>query len=178
MAKAGRLVKELMVRELAAALADRSSFFVASIGALQATEADELRKRLRSVQARMLLVKRTLARRGVPALQRADGLETLFSGSVALIVPGEDLIPAAKLLADFAKDRKEKLLIRGGWVEGQAVDQARFQEVAGLPAKPQLIAQLIGVLESPLTSLIFTVEQVLGDVPWVLEEASHTKENS
>lgn len=182
MAKAGRLAKELMVRELTEAVKQRANFFVASLGRLQAVEADTLRKRLRGVQARALVVKRTLGLRGVadlkldPALQGGvnGGAIELFSGSVVLVFPGEDLIPAAKLFVDFAKDSQEKLVVRGGWVEGQLLDQPRLTEVASLPSKLQLMAQLIGVLESPMTDAILTIEQVLGDVPWVVEEAAKT----
>ena len=172
MAKAGRLAKELMVRELTDAVKQRSNFFVASIGPLQAVEADTLRRRLRGVQARVLVVKRTLGLRGMTDLKLNSGTSDLFSGSVALVLPGEDVIPAAKLLVDFAKESQDKLVVRGGWVEGQLLDQKRLQEVAGLPSKLDLVAQLIGVLESPMADLVFTIERVLGDVAWVVEEAA------
>lgn len=177
MAKVGRLVKELMVQELTNALQVRPNFFVASLGSLSAAETDTLRKRLRTSQANVLMVKRTLGLRGVLAM-KLDDAKPLFEGSVALVLPGEDLIPAAKLLMDFAKEHQEKLTIRGGWVEGQCLDRTRVEELANLPPKPQLIAQLIGVLESPLADLIFTIEAALGELAWVLEEASKKRAES
>ena len=174
MAKAGRLVKELMVRELATALSRRPDFFVASVGPLQATEVDTLRRRLQGVQARVLMIKRTLSLRGLagvtldPALKGGD----LCVGSVLFVLPGEEALPAAKLLVGFAKDRQEKLVLRGGMVDGQLLDAERLREVAELPSKPQLIAQLIGAIESPVVDVIWTLERVMGDVAWVLEEAS------
>ena len=175
MAKVGRLVKDIMVQELTDALKERQSFFVASLGALSANEADALRKRLRTSKARMLRIKRTLGLQGLSVL-RMEEAKPLFEGSIAFVFPGEDLIPAAKLLADFAKQNEEKLQIRGGLVEGQVLDRARFEELANLPPKLQLIAQVIGVLESPVANLVWTLESVLGEVAWVLEEASKTAE--
>ena len=181
MAKVGRIVKEAMVEELTGAFETSQCFFVASMGALSASESDTLRKKLRGQKARMLMIKRSLGLQGLaelklgPGLGQADGAADLFQGSIALVFPGEDIIPAAKLLADFAKENKDKLTIRGALVEGQLLDGPRFTELANLPPKPQLIANLIGVLESPISSVVWTLESVLGEVAWLLEEVAKTK---
>ena len=175
MAKVGRMVKELMVQELTSTLKARPNFFVASVGGLQAVEADTLRKKLHTMQARMLMLKRTLAVYGTKTLPLNGAGSELFGGSVGLVFPGEDFIPVAKLLADFAKDRQEKIVIRGGFVDGQLLDRGAFEHLAKLPSKPQLIAELIGVLESPITDLILSLEGALGDLPWVIEEASKSR---
>ncbi|MBI4354728.1 MAG: 50S ribosomal protein L10 [Candidatus Omnitrophica bacterium] len=172
MAKAGRLVKELMVRELSKALQERPNFFIASMGALKAAEADTLRKRLHGLEANVLMVKRTLGLRGVSGLKLNGETQAWFAGSVAVVFPGEEVITAAKALLDFAKDNQEKLTVRGGVVEGQFLDATGLREVAQLPPKPQLIAQAIFAIESPLADVVWTLERVLGDVAWVLEEAS------
>ena len=172
MPKVGRLVKEVMVQELTSQLRARQNFFVAGIGRLSATEADTLRKRLQGMQARMLMVKRTIGLQGLTALKIDGGVTRMLEGSVALVFPGEDMVPAAKLLADFAKQEQEKLTIRGGLVDGRVLDVRQFTELAGLPPKPQLMAQLVGILEFPLADVVFTLERVLGELPWVLEEAA------
>ena len=174
MPQVGRLAKDMMVQELTGQLKERPNFFVAGIGRLSATDADRLRKRLQAMQARMLMVKRTLGLQGLTAMKIDGGVNRLVEGSIAFVFPGEDLIPAAKLLADFAKAEQEKLNIRGGLVDGQLLDPHQFNELANLPTRPQLMAQLIGVLESPLADVVFTLERVLGDLPWVLEEAAKT----
>ncbi|MBI2885101.1 MAG: 50S ribosomal protein L10 [Candidatus Omnitrophica bacterium] len=171
MAKVGRLVKESMVQEITSTLSERPSFLVTSLGRIEAIELDTLRKQLRTMQARVLMTKRTLGLRSVSGLALSD-LPALFQGSVALVFPGEDIVPAAKLLVDFAKANQEKLSVRGGFVEGQLLNSKRVEELAALPSKPQLLAELVGVLEAPATDLILTLEQVIGDVAWVLEAAS------
>jgi large subunit ribosomal protein L10 len=169
--KAGRFAKDLIVQELTQALQERQSFFIAAIGRLQAVEADALRKRLRPLQARLLVAKRTLSLRGIATL-KLNGVSSLFAGSVALVLPGEDVLPVAKLLVDFAKANQDKLAIRGGWIEGQLLDGKQVEELAVLPPRLQLIAQVVGAIESPIAEVILTLEAVLGDVAWVLEEAA------
>lgn len=170
MAKVGRLIKELAVKELTASLKECSSFFVASIGGVTSVETDAFRKRLRASRANLMTVKRTLGLKGLAAL-KLDEATPLFDGSVTLVLPGEDLIPAAKLLIEFAKSNDEKVAVRGGWVEGQLLDKRRLEELASLPSRPQLLAELIATLESPMTGLVMTVEGVLGELARVIEEA-------
>ena len=96
----------------------------------------------------------------------------LLTGSIALIVAHEDVVSVAKIIAETAKAGPEKLIIRGGRISGQLLNQARVQELASLPSKLQLIANLIGVLESPISDLIFVLEQTPSDLVFTIEEAS------
>ncbi len=173
MAKVGRLVKEYMLQELTETLRERSNFLVTSLGRIEAVELDTLRKQLRTMQARVFMTKRTLGLRGTSGLSLAE-LPALFEGSIALVFPGEDIIPAAKLLVDFAKSNQDKLFVRGGFVEGQLLNSKCVEELAALPGRTQLLAQVVAALEAPATELIFVLEQAIGEVAWVLEEASKT----
>ena len=158
MAKVGRLVKDLLIKELSDALQQRPAFFVTTVQGLPATDADTLRKQLYGMQSRMVMIKRTLGLRGLSALN-LSGASELLAGSVALVLPGEDMFPAAKLLVEFAKASADKLVIRGAWVDGQLLDKQRLEEFANLPPKPQLIAQVIGGVESPMAGLVLTIEK-------------------
>ena len=168
MAKVGRLIKELAVKELTTSLKERPHFFVASWGTLTSVETDAFRKRLRASQARLVTVKRTLGLKSLAELKLDEAIP-LFDGSVALVLPGKDLIQAAKLLVELAKGTDDNIAIRGGWVEGQLLNKQRLEELASLPSKPQLIAGLVAVLESPMTSLIMTVEGALRELVRVVE---------
>ena len=175
MAKVGRLVKERMVEELSDALKSSTSVLIASIGPLKAAETDSLRKRLRGSQARMFVAKRTLSARGVSVLSGADGLVKLLSGSVAFVIPGEDVVKTAKIIVEFAKANEGKLTIRGGLVEGQVLNDKSVAAIASLPPKLQLIANVVGALESPFSSLILALEHHISDLAWVVEEAAKHK---
>ena len=177
MPNVGLMMKELMVEELTTQLKEHSDFFVTTVGTLQAGEADLLRKRLFSALAQMLLVKRTLGRRSLSAVSLDTQIESLLgTSSVGFVFPtSEDVLPVAKVIVETAKANPEKFSVRGGWVTGQVLTQQHVEELASLPPKPQLIANLIGVIESPITNIIWTIEQALGEVAWVLEEASKTK---
>ena len=62
----------------------------------------------------------------------------------------EDAVAAAKVVADFAKTN-DKLVIRGGVFGGKALDPNGVKELASIPSKEVLLAQLCGLLMSPIS---------------------------
>ena len=170
----GRAVKESMVEELQAQLAERPNVFVTTVNRLKAAEADDLRKKLHASQARMVLVKRRLGKRTIERLHVAE-LAKQLEGSVGLIFVGNDVVPPAKLLVEFQKAHEQQLSVRAAVIEGQILDQARVSQLAQLPSRPVLLAEVLGTIEAPLSALIFTIEQLIGDIAWTLEQLAAKK---
>jgi large subunit ribosomal protein L10 len=61
-----------------------------------------------------------------------------------------DAVAAAKVVADFAKTN-DKLVIRGGAFAGKTLDVNGVKELASIPSKEVLLAQLCGLLMSPMS---------------------------
>lgn len=171
MAKVGRFVKEAMVEEIGARLAERPNVFVASFDRLPAPEADRLRQRLQALHAQLLVVKRRLGRRAVEPLL-LPGLAELLDGSVGLVFAGEDVLAPAKVITEFQKAHEEWLRVRGAVIDGQLLDQPQVETLATLPPKPVLLAQALSAIESPLAEVIFTVERLIGELAWIVEQAA------
>ena len=174
MPNVGRLVKETAVKELSDRLSQRPDFLVASVNRLSAGEADSLRQKLFVSQARLVMIKRTFGKRMLDQRNLAAVAE-LFEGSVGIVLPGEEILPAAKILVEFIKTREEKLAVRGGFIDGMLLDKTRVEQLASLPPKPMLLAQVVATIESPLADVIFTLERLLGDVMWAAEQAAAQK---
>ena len=62
----------------------------------------------------------------------------------------EDAVAAAKVVADFAKTN-DKLVIRGGAFGGKALDVNGVKQLANIPSKEVLLAQLLGLMQSPIS---------------------------
>ncbi len=174
MASVGRLVKESMVKELSEQLGERRNIFVTSIGRIPASEADALRKRLFASRASLHLVQRRLGWRALSSLQ-LPGIDGLLEGSLGLVLSGDDVVPVAKLITEFQKAHEEWLSIRGAVVEGQLLDQTRVEQLATIPPRPVLLAQVVGTIESPLADVIVTIERLMGDLAWVVEQAAASR---
>ncbi len=174
MANVGRMVKEALVEEISAELSRRPNFFVTTVNRLPAPEADALRQKLYASKARLLVLKRRLGLRTLQQLN-ISGLPDLLEGSVGLVLAGDDVLPTARLIVEFMKAHEDQLAVRGAVIDGQLLDRNRVEELASLPPKPVLLAQLVWTIESPLADVVFTVEQLISELAWVVGQAAASK---
>ena len=175
MASVGRLVKESILKELSTELSGRPNFFVTALGRMPASEADALRLKLYTTsKAKVITIQRRLGLRALEPL-KLDGLTQLLEGSVALVLPGDDALPAAKLIVDFVKTHEGQLAVRGAVIDGQLLDKSRVEQLANLPPKGVLLAQVVATIEAPLADVVFTLERLIGDVAWTAEQAAAKK---
>lgn len=170
----GRAVKESIVEELAARLRSAPHIFVTAVSRLRAPEADRLRQNLAGSQARLFMTKRRLARRAAEALG-IPGLAELIQGPVGLVITSDDALKAAKLLVEFRKTHEDQFAVRGAIVEGQCLNGHRVEELASLPTKPVLLAHVLASIESPLADVVFTIEGLIGEVAWLVEQLTLKK---
>ena len=75
-----------------------------------------------------------------------------FRGPTAIAISYGDPVGLAKILCDFAKDH-EKFALRGGVLEGTAIDAEDIAKLATLPGIDQLRAKIVGLLQAPATKL-------------------------
>ena len=83
----------------------------------------------------------------------------------------------AKILAEFAKSH-ERILIKGGILEGKSLTPEKVQQIAQLPAKEVLIAKIMGSLNTPATNVVGCINAVLRNLVYVLESIRKKKEEA
>jgi large subunit ribosomal protein L10 len=93
-------------------------------------------------------LKNTLARRAV-AGSAFDVLSDQMTGPL-IYGFSTDAVAAAKVVADFAKTN-DKLVIRAGAMSGKVLDVNGVKQLANIPSKEVLLAQLCGLLMSPMS---------------------------
>ena len=174
MASVGRLVKESMVKELSTELSERPDFFVTALGRMPASEADALRQKLYTSKATFVIIQRRLGRRSLDPL-KITGLDQLLEGSVALVLSSDNVLPTAKLIVEFIKAHEGQLAVRGAVIDGQLLDRSHVEQLASLPPRAVLLAQVVATIESPLADVVFTLERLIGDVAWIAEQAAAKK---
>ena len=174
MARVGRMVKESIVREISEALSKRPNFLVTGINRLPASGADTLRQKLFASRAHLLVIKQRLGLRAIEPL-KISGLAELLEGSVGLVLVDGDVLPVAKLVVEFRKAHEDELSVKGAVVDGQLLDARNVEELAGLPARPVLLAQVVATIEAPIAEVILTIEQLMQELAWVAEQAAAKK---
>ncbi|WP_370616266.1 50S ribosomal protein L10 [Mumia sp. Pv 4-285] len=79
-----------------------------------------------------------------------DGVDGLLNGPTAIAFIKGDPVEVAKGLRDFAK-ANNNLIIKGGFLEGKALDAAEITKLADLESREVLLAKLAGGMKANLS---------------------------
>ena len=143
-----RSEKEAVVSEVTALAAKAQTLVMAEYRGITVADMTKLRTAARSNGVDLSVLKNTLARRAVAGSQ----FEVAGDQMTGPLIYGfsVDAVAAAKVVADFAKTN-DKLVIRGGAFAGKALDVNGVKQLANIPSKGVLLAQLCGLLMSPIS---------------------------
>lgn len=142
--------KEAVIAEVAAQAGKSQTLALAEYRGLTVAQLDQLRKNARAQGVYLHVLKNTLARRAVAGTQFEVAAESM-SGPL-IYGFSEDAVAAAKVIADFAKGN-DKLIIKAGAYAGKALDADGVKALASIPSKEVLLAQICGLLQSPISGL-------------------------
>jgi large subunit ribosomal protein L10 len=135
---------------------------------LKVNQIQELRGRLRSGNVEYRVVKNTLARRAAESAGY-KALESELKGPIAIAFGYEDLSLPPRLINEFVRTTRLKVEIVGGLVEGRVFDRDQIKQLADLPSREVLLAQLLGTLQSPVAQLVGIMQTPLQQLIGVLE---------
>jgi len=135
---------------------------------LTVSQLQDLRGRLRSQDVEYRIVKNTLARRAAVEAGHAQ-FQDLLRGPVAIAFGYGELGVPARVLGDFARQTRLKLDIVGGLIEGRVMGPEQVRQIADLPPRDLLLAQLLATLESPVAQLVATIQAPLQQLVGLLE---------
>ena len=161
------------VKEIAADLAATDIYYFLDYRGLTFAEATELRSRLRGADARLRVVKNTLAKIAA-ADAGVEGLDDLLQGPTAIVYCHGDPVRAAKTVQDFIKEKK-KAAIRGGRLQRSLLTAADVERLAALPNREQLIAQVVGGVSAPLRGLVSVLNGPIRGLVMVLSQVQEQR---
>ena len=143
-----RSEKEAVVSEVTGLAAKAQTLVMAEYRGIKVADMTKLRNNARDAGVSLSVLKNTLARRAVAG----SPFEVLGDQMTGPLIYGfsVDATAAAKVVADFAKTN-DKLVIRAGSYGGKALDVNSVKQLANIPSKEVLMAQLCGLLMSPIT---------------------------
>jgi large subunit ribosomal protein L10 len=168
-----RIQKEQAVKEVSEALPAATSVVFVGFDGLTVTDVTELRDKLYASGGRMrVMPKRLLA----IALKNAkiEFDPGTHDGQMA-VVWGTDVVTPAKIMYDFAKQKKDTLRLLAGVLEGNTLSLEQVTSLAQLPSREQLLAQLVGVLAGPMRGLVSVMSGVPRSLVYVLQAVKDQK---
>jgi len=149
--------KQALVAEVNAVAAHAQSVVAAEYRGLSVTQMTELRAKARASGVYVRVVKNTLARKAVAGTP-FECIGASLKGPLVLAFAKSDPGAAARVVKTFAKDN-DKLVAKLVAMGGQLLSAKDLDRVASLPTKEQALAQLIGLMQAPISKLVRTLAE-------------------
>src|SRR5579859_7281038 len=130
------------VSELTDKLSRAQLALVADYRGLTVAEISTLRRKLRESQAELIVAKNTLVAIAARETGR-EGLEPLLSGPTALALAYDNVNATAKTISDFNRGPRQ-LTVRGGVFGTSALEGNALEQVAKMPTRQEVLAQIVG----------------------------------
>lgn len=152
-----RTEKEQLVSDLRDKLQNSKSLYYTDFTGLNVKRMTDLRRRLRKAGVEYVVIKNTLALR---AVNESGLVGERLKGPTGLVI-GADPVAAAKVVTEFAKENEQKPAVKGGLLEGKAIDAGQIKQLASLPSREQMLADLGAGLQSPLAAFVGALNGLL-----------------
>lgn len=167
--------KELIVSDLRALLAKSKGTILTEYRGMTVAEVTSLRKKLREVDAEYHVVKNTLFKIALGE-QLTPEVEQLLSGPTAVAFATGDIVAPTKTVLDFLTAlRKQEIKVKGGYIDGRVYSVEQVQALSKMPPKEQIIAQLIGTLDGPISEFVGTLDNIIGEFVRTLDAVAEKK---
>jgi large subunit ribosomal protein L10 len=167
--------KKEILQDLIAKLKESKGVVLTDYQGMNVSQISSLRNELKEKKVGFKIVKNTLIEKAGEELNVEDLTKDLI-GCTAMAFCRDDGIAPARLLKEYFKKNKIDLKIKSGLIEGRVFDSEKIIEIASLPTKDVLIAQMINGVKSPLYSLVFILQGPLRGLIYTLESVKKQKE--
>jgi large subunit ribosomal protein L10 len=147
--------KKKDIESLREDLQKSKNLFVTGYEKLKVSQDYELRKTVRAVGGKYRVVKNNLAEiasQGTPSEPVLKGLR----GMTSMAYTTNDPVALAKALTAYAK-ANPSFTFKAGVVEGRAIDIRQIGELATMPAKEEIFAKLLYLIQAPAQRLAMTI---------------------
>jgi large subunit ribosomal protein L10 len=167
--------KGQIIQKLVSDFDTNGTYYLVDFKKMKVSQTVELRKLLRKNACHYRVVKNRLALRALSD-KCPESLKPYFQKPTAVAFSAGDPIGLAKILKDYSAQGKV-LAVKAGVVQGQYMEPARFDEVAKLTSRNDLVSKIAFLMASPLTRLMRTLQAPLGHMGNALSQFKDKKPN-
>lgn len=167
--------KAATIEAIAAEIDQAEAVFAVDYRGISVPQAAELRTKLREADATFTVVKNSLTERAADQVG-AESLKPLLTGPTALTFVRGDAALAAKAIADYAR-ATQLLPFKGGLLNGDVLEADQIRAISRLPSRDVLYGQLVGIVASPVSGLVRTLNALLGGLAVALGQVQEKKQS-
>ena len=169
--------KDEFIGELQQKLDGASAFYLTDFTGLNVKQMTQFRARLRKQGVEYVVVKNTLAQRALQGLDVPD-VAGFFTGPTGLVIGRDDAVAAAKALTDFAREFGDRPAVKVGIVDRREYNADQVKQLAEMPPREVLLAQIAGGLQQPMARLAGGMSQLLAGFARAVDALRQQKEGA
>lgn len=166
-------VKQKQVSEISA-IFQSNGVYLFDFRGMTVHELEKLRNRLRPLGGQVKVIKNRLALKYFQEKNMKIGRDVFF-GPLAVAYANKNFIEVAKTMVEFEKENP-KVRLKAGFIEQKFADKEKVKAVAKLPAKEQLMAQLVLSISMPLKKMGIALSAPLRDTLILMNNLKDKKE--
>lgn len=163
--------KEEILAGLTKRLRDTKGLYLIDYTGMTAAESVALRREFRGVGAELKIAKNTLVRRALKEVGGFDIPDDQIVGQTAIAFGYADAIAPSKIIKRVV-DKDKKLALKAAVIEGQVFGGDQLDTISNLPSREDLIAGILGSLQSPASGIVGAINAVIRDVASLVEEVA------
>lgn len=160
--------KNLLKQEIQRKIEHFDSFVIMQYEKMKANTANAFRREIGKEGGDVEVGRKTVL---VKAFKEA-GIEldiNTLTGHIGVVFLGQDPLEMTKTVIKFSQSNDKAFTMLGGRFDGQYYRGADVEKLATLPSKNEMRAQLLSILEAPLSQTLAVIGAVLTSVPHCLE---------
>lgn len=169
-----RNAKSEVVSELKELLENSTAVYLTDYHGINVEDVNELRNQFRNEGVKYRIYKNTLFKRALNESGKYEKLGDHLLGMTGFAFTTENPIAPAKIIKKYFDD-KQKLSLKACYIEDEFFDGSQLKTLATLPSKNELVAGIMGSLDSPISGIVGAINAVMRDLVSVIDEVSKKK---
>ncbi|MEK6728126.1 MAG: 50S ribosomal protein L10 [Candidatus Omnitrophota bacterium] len=174
MKKLGLLFKEVSENQIKRSLKESNALFIVKYSGLSSPDLSALRQNLKNSNARLFVVKNSVARRALKNCVPETLIKSV-EGPCGLVFVKDEPVNTSKVLCGFSKEH-EPLKLEVGFLKNRVLERKDIEALAKLPSKDVLRAQVVMTLNFPISGLVTTLNQILAKFVICIDQIREKKE--
>jgi len=166
--------KEAIVAKVAEKVARAQAMYFADFSGLTVADETELRREFRKSGIDYTVVKNTLARKALEQVTGYDSVYDKLAGPTGIAFSYDDIVAPAKVIKKF-NEKTGKLALKVAVLDKQVFDGSQLDQLAKLPGRKEIMAGIVGSLQSPIAGVVGAIGAVMRDLVNVLDAIEKKK---
>lgn len=163
--------KKQVVEEITEKLQSAKGIYFVDYTKITVANITKYRRQLGEKGIEFKVAKNTLILRALESLGGFEMPDRQLFGQTAMILSYDDATAPAKIIKTIF-DKEQKLQLKAAFIEGQYFDGKDLNVVASLPSRAELVAGILGSLNSPISGIVGSINAVMRDLSSLIEEVA------